>query len=67
MEREKALQKRYADLQNQIKELQEQYKSQQEMIIAQIERSDANNEEVTSTTNGEEAIVEDNISPNENE
>lgn len=68
MDREKALQKKYAGLQNQIKDLQEQYKSiQQEMMLAHAEQNEAIGE-VSSTTNGEEPIMEDNdTSPIENE
>lgn len=58
MEREKGLQKKYADLQMQVKELQDQYKhiqdeySSSQTVISTITGS----EEVSSTTNGEISI-----------
>lgn len=57
MEREKGLQKKYADLQLQIKELQEQYKHiQDEYAASQTVSTITGSEEVSSTTNGEISI-----------
>lgn len=57
MEREKALQKKYADLQMEIKQLQKQHRQlQEDMAMAQAQAQKMNtmeNEEVSSTTNGE--------------
>lgn len=56
MEREKGLQKKYADLQYQIKELQEQYKILQEELAlnqANYGNESIGSEQVSSTTNGD--------------
>lgn len=56
MDREKVLQKKYADLQFQIKQLQETHRLLQEEMVAAAQVQKMNNlgsEEVSSTTNGE--------------
>lgn len=61
MEREKGLQNKYADLQMQIKDLQEQYKcAQEEFEMSQTSNTAKNteHEEVSSTTNGEDVVMD---------
>lgn len=56
MEREKVLQKKYAEFQIQIKQLQEEYLTQ----MQSLPNDDASKgEEVSSTTNEETAVDED--------